>query len=56
MYFGPNSDDDVTEYVANGNNLNEVFKHWSTVFDSEGWLAFSNAVGASCMDVVQSET
>ncbi len=51
MYFGFNSDDEVAAYLAANKNLNEVFDHWSTVYDKYGWDAFYDAVGIGCMDV-----
>lgn len=43
----------VEEYVAKVGNLDAVFQHWMSVYNSEGWLAFTNEVGSSCMDVVR---
>lgn len=55
MYEEFKSNDDVAAYVANGNNLNEVFEHWSNVYTLDGWDAFYNKVGkdSGCMDVVR---
>ena len=50
------SDKDVAEYVASKGNLDDVFKHWSTVYNKDGWHAFYTAVGIGCMDVIQSQT
>ena len=58
MYPGFHSEEDVADYVAAGNNLNDVFLYWSQHYTLEGWDAFYNAVGvdSDCMDVDHSST
>lgn len=55
MYPGFNSDEDVAQYVADQGNLDDVFSHWSKIYNINGWDAFYNAVGknSGCMDVVR---
>ncbi len=54
MYDDFKSDQDVANYVAAGNNLNDVFSNWLQNYDLEGWNNFYTKVGveSGCMDVV----
>ena len=53
--YGFGSDEDVADYLAEYNDLDEVFSNWSQHYDMAGWDAFYNAVGATsnCMNVVR---
>lgn len=57
MYPYFTSDNEVAEYVAEHQNLDAVFEHWSQHYTLEGWHAFYMAVGvdSGCMDVAHSE-
>lgn len=53
MYPGFESNEDVAAYVADVENLDAVFLHWSNMYTLDGWDAFYTAVGkdSGCMDV-----
>lgn len=53
MYPGFESNEDVAAYVADVENLDAVFLHWSSMYTLDGWDAFYTAVGkdSGCMDV-----
>lgn len=57
MYPGFSSNDDVADYVATNQNLNDVFSHWAQHYTLEGWDNFYTAVrvDSGCMDVDQSQ-
>lgn len=52
MYPDFRSNEDVANYVATTGSLDDVFNHWSTVYDKVGWNAFYSAVNYNCWDVV----
>lgn len=54
-YPGFTSNEDVAAYVADKENLDAVFLHWSGVYTLDGWDAFYDAVGkdSGCMDVAR---
>ena len=56
MYPHFNSEADVAAHVAEHQNLDKVFEHWSQYYTLEGWDTFYNAVGATsgCVDVAHS--
>ena len=53
--FGFTSEEDVKEYLASNQDLNDVFSYWSKHYTLDGWDAFYDAVGtgSGCMDVVR---
>lgn len=53
--YGFGSDEEVAAYLAEHNDLDEVFSNWSLKYDLAGWDAFYDAVGtdSNCMDVVR---
>ena len=57
MYPDFHSNEDVANYVATNDNLDDVFSYWAQNYTLDGWDHFYTAVGveSGCMDVDHSQ-